>query len=116
MSLYSYPGKRWCISGDNLSCQPLSGWSYSEDFIWPDTDTLSLSKLESTLGTVNYQLITFSAPEYLTVSSSGPAGQKQASKMGVYRQSGETYNNKPVWSRHDGPLKLFYDNGKFILS
>ena len=42
MSLYSYSGKRWCITGDNLSCQPLRGWSYSEDFIWPDTDTLYL--------------------------------------------------------------------------
>ena len=35
-----YAGKLWCISGDNLDCQPLSGWDYAEDFIWPNTDTL----------------------------------------------------------------------------
>ena len=35
-----YPGKLWCISGDTLGCEPLSGWDYAEDFIWPNTDTL----------------------------------------------------------------------------
>ena len=55
----------------------------------------------------------FVVPYYLTVSSSGPAGEKQDSKMGVYHQSGETRNNKPIWSRHEGPEKLFYRNGKF---
>ena len=35
-----HPGEVWCISGDNLDCQLLSGWIYSEDFIWPNTDTL----------------------------------------------------------------------------
>jgi len=48
-------------------------------------------------------------PEYLTVSSSGPAEEVQPGRMGVYRQSGETHNNKPVWSRHDGTQKLFYN-------
>ena len=59
----------------------------------------------------------FVAPEYLTVSSSGPAGDSTISSilMGVYRLTGETNNNKPVWSRHAGPFKLFYNNGKFIL-
>ena len=47
------------------------------------------------------------------MSSSGPAGKKQEILMGVYRQTGETHNNKPVWSRHDGTRKLFYSNGKF---
>ena len=59
--------------------------------------------------------VIFVGPEYLIVSSSGPAGEKQYEKMGVYRQTGETHNNKPVWSRHQGPHKLFYSNGKFIL-
>lgn len=45
------------------------------------------------------------------MSSSGPAGKEQYGRTGVYRQSGETHNNKPVWSRHDGTEKLFYDNG-----
>ena len=35
-----HPGKLWCISGDNLDCQKVVGWDYSEDFIWPNTDTL----------------------------------------------------------------------------
>ena len=61
------------------------------------------------------QLCIFVGPYYLTVSSSGPAGKKQYDMMGVYRQSGETLNNKPYWSRHDGTEKLFYFNGKFIL-
>ena len=51
-------------------------------------------------------------PYDLTVSSSGPAGKEQDRRMGVYLQSGETHNNKPVWSRHDGTQKLFYSSGK----
>ena len=56
-------------------------------------------------------------PEYLTVSSSGPAGEEQYQLMGVYRLTEETHNNKPVWSRHQGPAKMYYtyENGKFIL-
>ena len=33
--------------------------------------------------------------------------------MGVYEQTGEYHNKKPVWSNHDGTQKIFYDNGKF---
>ena len=33
--------------------------------------------------------------------------------MGVYEQTGEYHNKKPVWSRHDGTMKMFYTNGKF---
>ena len=54
-------------------------------------------------------------PEYLTVSSSGPAGEEVSVMMGVYRQTGETHNNKPVWSRQEGPFEIFYSNGKFII-
>ena len=54
----------------------------------------------------------FVDPEYLTVSSSGPAEKVQYYSMGVFRLTGETHNNKPVWSRHEGTMKLFYDNGK----
>ena len=57
----------------------------------------------------------FIGPEFLTVSSSGPAGKEQDSRMGVYRQSGETHNKKPVWSRHYGPEKLFYSDGMFFV-
>ena len=35
--------------------------------------------------------------------------------MGVYEQTGEYHIEKPVWSRHDGPEKMFYFNGKFPL-
>ena len=31
--------------------------------------------------------------------------------MGVFLQTGETHNKKPVWSRHEGPFKLYYSNG-----
>ena len=38
----------------------------------------------------------------------------QYNKMGVYEQTGEYHNKKPVWSRHDGTQKMFYyDNGEF---
>ena len=50
----------------------------------------------------------FVAPEYLTVSSSGPAGEKFRQLMGVFRLTRETHNNKPVWARHAGPDKIFY--------
>ena len=53
------------------------------------------------------------APEYLTVNSSGPAGAEQYYSTGVFRLTGETHNNKPVWSRHEGTMKLFFDNGKW---
>jgi len=50
-------------------------------------------------------------PVYLTVTSTGPAGKEQTSKMGVYQQQrGQTHNGRPVWERHDGTEKLFYDN------
>ena len=39
-----YPGEVWCISGDNLDCQTVVGWDYSEEFIWPNTDTLYILK------------------------------------------------------------------------
>jgi len=44
----------------------------------------------------------------LTVSSTGPAGKTQSSKMGVYHLTEEYHKNEPVWSRHDGTQKLFY--------
>ena len=55
------------------------------------------------------------APEYLTVSSTGPAWTKQADMMGVYHLTGESHNGKPTWARHEGAEKIFYANGKFIL-
>ena len=35
--------------------------------------------------------------------------------MGVYHQNREDHNDRPVWSRHDGTEKIYYDydNGKF---
>ena len=36
--------------------------------------------------------------------------------MGVYHQTEEYHNEKPVWSRHDGPEKMFYSDGKFIFT
>jgi len=54
-------------------------------------------------------------PVYLTVTSTGPAGKKQGSRLGVYQQIGETHHGKPVWERHDGTMKLFYDNRGYWL-
>ena len=66
--------------------------------------------------------VIFVVPEYLTVTSSGPAGVEQYDMMGVYRQTGETHNKKPVWSRvqgpgiwDQGPEEIYYSNGKFLL-
>ena len=52
-------------------------------------------------------------PQYLTVNSSGEAGMKQYGRMGIFELTGEFHNEKPVWSRHDGTQKMFYDNGRF---
>ena len=57
----------------------------------------------------------FVVPEYLTVSSSGPAGEEHYDLMGVYSLTEETHNNKPFWSRHEGPAFLYLNSGKFIL-
>ena len=51
-------------------------------------------------------------PEYLTVSSSGPAGKVQYYSMGVFRLTEEKHNNKSVWYRHSEIMAMFYDNGK----
>ena len=53
-------------------------------------------------------------PLYLTVSSSGEAGEVWYPEMGVYSQSGHYHNNKMVWARHDGTRKLFYTTCKSI--
>ena len=33
--------------------------------------------------------------------------------MGVYEQTEEYHNKKPIWSRHDGTQKMFYNSRKF---
>ena len=53
----------------------------------------------------------FLGPRYLTVKSSGEAGKEQYDRMGVYEQTGEFHNKKPVLSRHDGTMKMFYCAG-----
>ena len=52
------------------------------------------------------------APKYLTVSSSGPAGEKQASRMGSFRLTNKTHNKKPVWSSSN--QNIFSNNGKSL--
>ena len=68
----------------------------------------------SLLNTFNVVFVV-AAPEYLTVSSTGPAGTVQASRMGVYHLTGKYHNFKPTWTRHDGTQEIFYSSGKFIL-
>ena len=58
---------------------------------------------------INYHI--FKGPEYLTVSSSGPAGEKQASRMGDFRLTYETHNQRPVWASLN--QKLYYNKRKF---
>ena len=36
--------------------------------------------------------------------------------MGVYHQTGEYHNEKPVWSRHDGTKKIYYSYGKLTFT
>ena len=59
-----------------------------------------------------YRFPAILGPQYLTVKSSGEAGKKKSGRMGVYEQTGEYHNKKPVWSRHDGTEKMFYSFGK----
>ena len=33
--------------------------------------------------------------------------------MGVFELTGEFHNKKPVWSRHSGIMKMFYNSRKF---
>ena len=68
----------------------------------------------SLLNTFNVVFVV-AAPEYLTVSSTGPAWTEQAWTMGVYHLTDESHNGKPTWARHVGAEKIFYTNGKFIL-
>merc|ERR1711936_1096103 len=36
--------------------------------------------------------------------------------MGVYHQTGQYHNNKAVWARHDGAMKLFYSEcGQWVI-
>ena len=37
----------------------------------------------------------------------------QYDRMGVYEQTEEYHNKKPIWSRHDGTQKMFYNSRKF---
>ena len=53
---------------------------------------------------------------YLTIKSSGEAGKANHGVMGVYQQKGEYHNEKPVWSRHDGTMKIYYSYGKFTFA
>ena len=83
-----------------MACSPAGG-QCEDTGEWLDVD-IANSGLTHLLG-----------PQYLTVKSSGEAGKEQYDRMGVYEQTGEYHNKKPVWSRHDVTMKMFYSNGKF---
>ena len=56
-------------------------------------------------------------PAELTVSSDGPAGTAQSSKLGVYlKEDSQQYNNRPVYQKDGGGEYLFYnDKGSWMI-
>ena len=57
---------------------------------------------------------TFLGPQYLTVKSCGKGGKERySSELGYYQQTSELHNNKPVWSKQDGTMKIYYSYGEF---
>ena len=56
-------------------------------------------------------------PAELTVSSDGPAGTAQGSRMGVYlKEDSQQYNNRPVYQKDGGGEYLFYnDKGSWMI-
>ena len=42
--------------------------------------------------------------------------ERSSSVLGVYHQTGEYHNEKPVWSRHDGTKKIYYSYGKLTFT
>ena len=50
-------------------------------------------------------------PYYLTVASTGEAGEVWYSSLGVYSKTGARHNNKTVWRRHDGTKTIYYSTG-----
>ena len=61
-------------------------------------DVFVLSKVRDSLA---------GGPFYLTVESSGKAGENWYNSLGVYSKTGEFHNNKTVWARHDGTSRIF---------
>ena len=51
-------------------------------------------------------------PEFLTISSKGPAGEARYVSMGVYHKTEQMYNERAVWEKHDKKQKLYYGNSK----
>ena len=50
-------------------------------------------------------------PAELTVSSDGPAGTAQSSKLGVFlKEDSQQYNNRPVYQLDRGGQYLYYDD------
>jgi len=51
-------------------------------------------------------------PQYLTVKSCGKGGKERySSELGYYQQTSEYHNKKPVWSKQDGTMKIYYSYG-----
>eukprot|EP00092_Neocalanus_flemingeri_P071690 GFUD01088148.1.p1 GENE.GFUD01088148.1~~GFUD01088148.1.p1 ORF type:complete len:655 (-),score=157.51 GFUD01088148.1:124-2088(-) len=49
-------------------------------------------------------------PLLLTVSSKGPARDRQGKRMGVYTYTGGEHNGRAMWANSDASQKLFYDS------
>jgi len=56
-------------------------------------------------------------PQYLTVKSCGKGGKERySSELGYYQQTSEYHNKKPVWSKQDGTMKIYYSYGEFTFT
>jgi len=86
-------GNLWCITGDNGQCIPVTGWDYAEDHIWPDTHTLYI----------------WDFPDYINITSSGPAAKKLLFLMGRYKlETDKSAQLKPVYKKTDRDVFIFY--------
>ena len=36
-------GTVWCVTGHTDHCSTVTGWDYTEDLVWPQTDTLYIT-------------------------------------------------------------------------
>ena len=59
--------------------------------------------------------LTSDFPDVITISSNGPAGEKQPKRMGEYRmEETKSAQLRPVYKKTDGDYYIFY-NSKFYI-
>jgi len=102
----SYNGKFWRITDDNGEETNIYGWDYSEDYNWPDTDTL--------------YIIDF--PDFIDVTMSGSAAREHRRRIGRYHmESNNSAQLRPVYKKPEGLFSrdyyIFYNRqGRWAVS